>query len=173
MQWFDRDEDGKPGDCSKWHGYDRSIHFEFTGTPDQHGWLVDFGGLKSVKSFLEYYFDHTALAPADDPRMADILAADKTGLVELRVLPYGVSMEMSALFIWEQVNPYIYRLTNGRSWISRVECREHDNNSAFVEFDKNEAVYQAEKSSATLICQPIWSWVEPAEVIKQLSQGDK
>jgi hypothetical protein len=36
------------------------------------GWIVGFGDLKPLKDFLEYYFDHTALASADDPRLEKI-----------------------------------------------------------------------------------------------------
>ena len=109
MQWFDTDETGVEctGPCSKWHGYDRQVHFEFAGEADEHGWVVGFGDLKPIKVFLEYYFDHTALIGADDPRMEDALKAPDAGLVDLRVMPYGVSMEMSSIFIWEQVNPFI------------------------------------------------------------------
>lgn len=121
------------GPCKTLHGYDRSVIFEFSGHPDQYGWLVGFGQLKPVKDFLDYYFDHTTLIPAQDPRMSDIITANEAGLLNLRVLPYGVSMEMSSLFIWEQVNPFIYSITDGRAWISKVESREHDSNSAFVE----------------------------------------
>jgi len=51
-QWFDTLEDGSPGHCAQVHGYDRSVEFTFTGEPDEHGWIVPFGGLKPVKEFL-------------------------------------------------------------------------------------------------------------------------
>ncbi len=121
------------GPCKSFHGYDRSVTFEFSGEPDQYGWIVGFGHLKPVRAFLEYYFDHTAVAPANDPRLDSIKQAAESGLFDLRVLPYGVSMEMSSVFIWEQVNPYIHGISDGRAWISKVECREHDSNSAFIE----------------------------------------
>jgi 6-pyruvoyl-tetrahydropterin synthase len=163
MQWFDTDETNEPctGPCSKWHGYDRSIIFEFSGPIDEHGWIVGFGQLKSVKSFLEFYFDHTALASADDPRMSDILAARDAGIVDLRVLPYGVSMEMSSLFIWEQVNPYILDATRGRVYVSKVECREHDSNSAFIMSDRNSAVVQSNEADYWLTKQKQWDFVNP------------
>ena len=169
MQWFDTDSTGQPctGPCSKWHGYDRSVILEFSGEVDEHGWVVPFGGLKIVRTFLEYYFDHTAVAPADDPRLEDIKEAGKKGLVELRILPYGVSMEMSALFIWEQVNPYIRSITDGRCWLSKVECREHDSNSAFIEVPKEVGLNDKFKDSGSLVMKKEWQWVSPKQVLQK------
>jgi 6-pyruvoyl-tetrahydropterin synthase len=174
MQWFDIDKDGYPGPCAKWHGYDRSVHFEFTGDVDQHGWIVGFGDLKPVKEFLEYYFDHTALAGADDPRLEQIYQAHIDGLVDLRVLPYGVSMEMSALFIWEQVNPFIYELTDGRVYVSKVECREHDKNSALIEVEQNVALEQGQGAEDFLLKVPNWNqFVPPLEALKKYNTESK
>jgi len=174
MQWFDTDKDGYPGPCAKWHGYDRSVHFEFTGDVDQHGWIVGFGDLKAVKEFLEYYFDHTALAGADDPRLEQIYQAHIDGLVDLRVLPYGVSMEMSALFIWEQVNPFIYELTDGRVYVSKVECREHDKNSALIEVEQSVALEQGQGAEQFLLKIPNWKeFVSPLEALKKYKTESK
>ena len=166
MQWFDKNVDGSPGPCAKWHGYDRSVHFEFSGEMDEHGWIVGFGDLTPVKSFLEYYYDHTALVSGDDPRLQAAIMAHAEGIVDLRVMPYCVSMEMSSLFIFEQVNPYIYSISNGRAYISRVECREHEKNSAFIEFDEEMALEQGKVKSSVnnyLLTKPNWDWVSPAD----------
>lgn len=171
LQWFSEDDSGAQfsGPCAKWHGYDRTVHFEFSGTPDDHGWLVGFGDLKQVKAWLEYYFDHTAIAPADDPRMDDIQAASDAGLVDLRILPYGVSMEMSSLFIWEQVNPFIHKITDGRCWVSRVECCEHDANSGIFEADQSLGLLQGQKNvDQCLVMKPVWKWVAPKHCLQYL-----
>ena len=170
MQWFDTDESGYDfsGPCAKWHGYDRSVHFEFAGDVDEHGWIVGFGDLKPLKDFLEFYFDHTALASADDPRLEKIYEAHVNGLVDLRVLPYGVSMEMSSVFIWEQVNPWIYEITDGRAYVSRVECREHEKNSAFIEIDESIARMQAKMAEKKLVKFANWNeFVPPREILKK------
>ena len=169
MQWFDTDETGEActGPCSKWHGYDRSVHFEFAGQADEHGWIVGFGDLKPIKEFLEYYFDHTALIGADDPRMVYARTADKAGIVDLRIMPYGVSMEMSSIFIWEQVNPFIYAMTDGRACISRVECREHEKNSAFIEIDIDKALKQGKNADSYMNMQKEWKFVKPSNVLSK------
>lgn len=164
-QWFDLEPDGSPGDCASVHGYDRSVKLTFSGSVDDHGWIVPFGELKEVKKWLEYYFDHTTVLPADDPRLGDLTDAltRKGGiLATLRVLPYGVSMEMSALFIWEHLNPFIMSVTEGRCHISRVDSIEHQRNAAFIEVDYHTAHNQAHKyGNVFLPMQPKWEWRSP------------
>lgn len=138
-QYFDTEADGSPGECASIHGYDRSVRITFSGSVDENGWIVPFGELKVVKEWLEYYFDHTTVLPADDARLNSIPSSmlEQGGLLHtLRVLPYGVSMEMSSLFIIEHLGLYISHLTKGRCYVSKVECFEHERNSAFVTMDK-------------------------------------
>lgn len=170
-QWFDKEEDGSPGECASWHGYDRSVIMTFAGEPDEMGWIVPFGGLRTVKKFLEYYFDHTAVIPANDPRIDDILSLNAKmdpPMFKHRVLPYGVSMEMSSMFIWEQANPYVVELTEGRCYVEKVECIEHDSNAAFIEVDEYTAFRQADTVDEALVLKPVWEWKNPQDVYKSL-----
>lgn len=164
-QFFDKAIDGTPGPCAKFHGYDRSILFEFTGKPDENGWVVGFGDLKPLKKFLEYYFDHTTLVGANDPDLKDMLTKD---YLNIRALPYGCSMEMSSLFIWERVNTFIHDLTKGRTVVTRVESREHDSNSGIIEFDYKEAKEYAlmwrKVLSEPLVEHPIWNFTKPSSL---------
>lgn len=142
-QFFDKEPDGSPGECASVHGYDRSVTITFSGNVDENGWIVPFGELQEVKKFLEFYFDHTVLLPANDGRIKGITddMLKPGGLfAKLRVLPHGVSMEMSSLFIWENVSSYITHVTKGRCYVSRVECREHECNSAFITVDRATAI---------------------------------
>jgi Mg-chelatase subunit ChlD len=85
-------------------------------------------------------------------------------MFKLRVLPYGVSMEMSSRFIWEQVNPFIFVVTDGRCYVEKVESIEHDSNSAYVEVSKEEAETQALMTkNEFLIMKPEWEWQPPKE----------
>lgn len=171
-QYFDRNADGTPGHCVAIHGYDREVQFTFSGEIDEHGWIYPFGDLKVVKEFLEYYFDHTTVLPADDPRLESItpeMTAPGGVLQNLRVLPYGVSMEMSALFIWKAVNPYIYHTTNGRVYVERVECREHERNSAFIEVDAELGLEQGRSGSPEWVNmrQNVFEFTKPKDAVKQ------
>jgi len=175
-QYFDKEADGSPGECASVHGYDREVEFTFAGEVDEHGWVVPFGELGVVKKFLEYYFDHVTVLSADDPRLDQITPEMKQpgGLLgTLRVLPYGVSMEMSSLFIWEQVNAFIYRVTDGRCYVEKVQCIEHDRNSAFVEVDEKTAVKNAklrlQQPDGAMIMKPEWDWVKPIEALQHIN----
>lgn len=142
-QFFDKEPDGSPGECASIHGYDRTVTLTFSGDVDENGWIIPFGELQEVKKFLEFYFDHTIVLPANDDRIQGIQTEMlKPGglLSKLRVLPSGVSMEMSSLFIWENVTTFISHVTQGRCYVSRVECREHDCNSAFITVDRETAI---------------------------------
>ena len=93
------------------------------------GWVVDFGGLKEVKDFLEHHFDHTFLASQDDPELATWKALDKKGVIQLRVLP-NPSMEGTAEWLYQQVNKMVQEKTKNRAWVTLVEVRENEKNSA-------------------------------------------
>jgi 6-pyruvoyl-tetrahydropterin synthase len=175
-QHFDMNDDGTPGHCAQVHGYDRSVEFTFAGEPDEHGWIVPFGKLKDVKNFLEYYFDHVTVLPADDPRIGDIPdhMVDTGGLLgTLRVLPSGVSMEMSSVFIWEHVNAYIYNITNGRCYVERVRVYEHERNDAMCEVDwptaQANAVKYLQMFDATLPQKKRWFWEAPKDLMKRIN----
>ncbi len=119
--------------CRFVHGYSRSFYFEFECTElTKEGWVVDFGGLKDVKTWLDDMFDHTFLASEDDPFLETFRELDKKGVVQLRVLP-NAGMEGTAEFVYEKVNAMIQEKTNKRAWVSRIEVRENEKNSAILE----------------------------------------
>jgi len=177
-QFFDKEPDGSPGECASVHGYDRSVELTFAGTPDEMGWIVAFGdATKPIKKFLEYYFDHVTVLPANDPRLDLIdripsLTEPGGVLGTLRVLPSGVSMEMSSLFIWEHVNHYVYKITNGRCYVEGVRVYEHERNDAMVVVDEADAKMSAQRkitADAALLPEcPRWDWESPADAIKRL-----
>lgn len=56
--------------CSTLHGY--SLGFKFvweSETLDSRNWVFDFGGMKPIKNWLDYMFDHTVLVAEDDPAL--------------------------------------------------------------------------------------------------------
>jgi len=116
--------------CRFVHGYSRSFYFEFKCSElSKEGWVVDFGGLKDVKEWLDQMFDHTFLASPDDPAIDSFKALDKQGVIQLRVYD-NVGMEGTAKFVYGKVNQIIKRLTKNRAWVNRVEVRENEKNSA-------------------------------------------
>ncbi len=116
--------------CKYVHGYSREFYFEFESAElSEEFWVMDFGGLKEIKEWLSYHFDHTFLIAEDDPELETFKELDKKQLIQLRVLP-NPGMEGTAKFVYEQINPIIQKITNKRVWISLVEVRENEKNSA-------------------------------------------
>jgi 6-pyruvoyltetrahydropterin/6-carboxytetrahydropterin synthase len=116
--------------CRFVHGYSRSFHFEFKAKSlTKEGWVVDFGGLKKVKAWLDNMFDHTFLASKDDPYLEKFKQLDKEGVIQLRIYE-NVGMEGSAIFVYEKVNEMLKELTEDRAWVHKVEVRENEKNSA-------------------------------------------
>lgn len=116
--------------CRFVHGYSREFYFEFACHElTQEFWVMDFGGLKEVKSWLEEMFDHTFLASSDDPYLETFQKLDKEGVIQLRVLP-NAGMEGTAKFVYDKVTEMVNEMTNGRVWLTKVEVRENEKNSA-------------------------------------------
>lgn len=117
--------------CRFVHGYSREFYFEFAASElTQEGWVVDFGGLKELKNWLDEVFDHTFLVAQDDPELESFKELDKKGVIQLRVLP-NPGMEGTALYVYEQGTKILEKLYGKRAWITKVEVRENEKNSAF------------------------------------------
>ena len=116
--------------CRFIHGYSREFYFEFQCSElTAEGWVVDFGGLKEVKAWLDDMFDHTFLASQDDPYLELFRDLDEKEVIQLRILP-NVGMEGTAMYVFDKVNEMIKRQTNNRAWVSCIEVRENEKNSA-------------------------------------------
>jgi len=116
--------------CRFVHGYSREFYFEFEATElTKEGWVVDFGGLKELKSWLEHVFDHTFLIAQDDPHLESFKKLDQEGVILLRVLP-NPGMEGTALYVYEEASKILQKLYGDRARITLVEVRENEKNSA-------------------------------------------
>jgi 6-pyruvoyltetrahydropterin/6-carboxytetrahydropterin synthase len=119
--------------CRFVHGYSREFYFEFEADSlTEEGWVVDFGGLKKVKEFLDYTFDHTFLVAQDDPELETFRSLDQKGVIMLRVLP-NPGMEGTALYVYEEATKILESLYGKRARIIKVEVRENEKNSAIFE----------------------------------------
>lgn len=116
--------------CRFVHGYSREFYFEFQSkTLTEEMWVMDFGGLKEVKKWLAHMFDHTFLASDDDPSLDSFKKLNNEGVIQLRTMP-NVGMEGTAEFVFHEVSKILNEQTGGRVWISKIEVRENENNSA-------------------------------------------
>ena len=117
--------------CNLIHGYALGFTFKFgCKSLDDKNWVVDFGGLKPLKQWLEDTFDHTLAIDSSDPHLDTFKDLEKIGLVDLRILK-GVGCEMFAKHAYTAADKIITDLgLNERCWVEEVECREHGANSA-------------------------------------------
>lgn len=126
--------------CRLLHGYAISVKLVFRCRQrDENGWVMDFGGLKSIKEWLQSQFDHTVLLSATDPELVHFESLDSMGLIDLRVLRDGVGCEAFAFYIFEYVQEWLrnrFDPVRGME-IYSVEVAEHGGNSAIW---KNERV---------------------------------
>ena len=176
QQHFDSDESGKPGTgvCATTHGYSREFHFEFSSeTVDDNGWVIGFGDLKPLKKWLDFMFDHTSLFEANDPRLKSVTKFnEENDLFNLRVLPSGVSMEQTSLFVSIIANHYILDITEGRCWVSKLEVKENDKNSGILELDKMDAInmreYQRQGNFPHFPMMKRYKYIAPKEFVDSI-----
>lgn len=116
--------------CRYVHGYSREFYFEFAASElTKEGWVVDFGGLKELKTWLDHMFDHTFLVAQDDPQMDAFKKLDKEGAIQLRVMP-NPGMEGTAQYVYEEGMKILKKLYGDRAWITLVQVSENEKNSA-------------------------------------------
>ena len=119
--------------CSLLHGYSLSFKFTFAAEElDNKNWVVDFGGLKPLKKWLEDNFDHKVVLTKEDPFMDTFKDLEAKGLAELTILD-GVGVEKFAYHAWRFANDLVVGASNGRCRCVEVECAEHGANSAIFD----------------------------------------
>jgi 6-pyruvoyltetrahydropterin/6-carboxytetrahydropterin synthase len=131
--------------CSLLHGYSIGVKITFECTTlDERNWVMDFGGLKQYKEWLDYMFDHTLVVAEDDPHLEKFkaLAAyglqDEGGICDLRIVP-GVGCEKFAELAYNKLAEMIGQWYNNGTLLNKtvkvksVEVFEHAGNSAIYE----------------------------------------
>ena len=117
--------------CRLIHGYALSIKFIFeAATLDANNWVVDFGGMKSLKVVLEEHFDHKLLVAFDDPMKSDLLCLAEKGVADVVIVDSCGCEKFSEMIYsltntWLEDNKYKPRVR-----LVSVEVKEHGANSA-------------------------------------------
>ena len=126
--------------CNLIHGY--ALQFEFTfgcEKLDERNWAVDFGGLKPLKEWLKYMFDHTYLVAEDDPELETVKMLQEKNLIDMRLVP-AVGCERFAEQVFDYAQDLVNDLTDGRCWVQECTVREHEHNSATVERNDHQKI---------------------------------
>lgn len=116
--------------CRFLHGYSLAFKFTFGCSElDERNWVVDFGGLKPLKQWLENNFDHKVVLDRHDPEIDTFHDLEKKGLCEITILD-GVGVEKFAEHAYNVASLIVKEMTDDRCWVESVECAEHGANSA-------------------------------------------
>lgn len=121
--------------CAQLHGYALSITLVFSSTfLNENNWVIDFGGLKPIKTWLVETFDHKLLVAKDDPELDHITGLAGLGLADVVVTDH-VGCEAFAELIHAYVTDWLLK-THQRDCRNRdlqlvsVTVREHGANAA-------------------------------------------
>ena len=116
--------------CKFLHGYSLEFEFEFGANElDERNWVVDFGGLKELESWLRNNFDHKTLVASDDPHLSKFESLNDNGIIDL-IIVESTGAEMFAKMAMEYSSKMIEENYGNRCWVESVTVREHGANSA-------------------------------------------
>jgi 6-pyruvoyltetrahydropterin/6-carboxytetrahydropterin synthase len=127
--------------CRFLHGYAISFRVWFEGELDERNWVWDFGGMKrakntingmSPKDYFAWLLDHTTIIASDDPYLDTFHKMYSNGIIQLRILP-ATGCEKFAEFLYNTINTFLEKETDGRVRAVKVEVYEHERNAASYE----------------------------------------
>jgi len=125
--------------CRFLHGYGISFKVYFEGDLDERNWVWDFGGMKraktlidgkSPKEWMDFMFDHTFIVAADDPFLESFKRMAEAGVAQVRVIP-ATGAEKFAEYIFNKLNEFVSKETEGRVKVIKVKFMEHGKNAAY------------------------------------------
>jgi 6-pyruvoyltetrahydropterin/6-carboxytetrahydropterin synthase len=124
--------------CKFLHGYAVSFRVWFEGELDERNWVWDFGGMKrakntiqdrSPKDFFTWLLDHTTVMAEDDPYLPIFKKMEEEGIIQLRILP-ATGCERFAEYLYNVINEFLLKETDGRVKAVKVEVYENERNAA-------------------------------------------
>jgi len=124
--------------CQYLHGYALQIQLTFAAASlDERNWVQDFGGLKSIKAWLEQTFDHKLLVAEDDPQVEFLIREVVLRGIAQVVLVKATGCEAFAEMIGDFVQNWLRKnqpsiISEERVRLVKVEVSEHGGNSAGV-----------------------------------------
>ena len=117
------------GRCALVHGHNWAFRFTFAcERMDENGFVVDFGGLRYIREWIESTFDHACVFNEDDPLREALTAAAPAAWKPVVVA--SCSAEGIAKFAFDAIDPMVRDRTHTRAWLHSVEVFEDSRNSA-------------------------------------------
>lgn len=119
--------------CAQGHGYGLTFEATFESARlDTRNWVVDFGGLKTFKGWLEHEFDHAFVVAQDDPELLRFQGLAERGALTLRIVP-AVGCEAFAMMAFERMERWLIAEQYApRVSLVKMQVWEHEGNSAYV-----------------------------------------
>ena len=115
--------------CRHLHGYALSFTFKFgCNYLDKNNWVVDFGGLKDLKQWLQDHFDHKLILDTNDACLGGMKSLEAMDLCSVVTFD-GVGCEKFAEHAWRYANNLVWHMTKGRCRCISCEVKEHGANS--------------------------------------------
>ncbi len=125
--------------CRYIHGYSLAFEFEFQSERlDVRNWVCDFGGFRTLKDFLEQYFDHTLLVAKDDPDLSEfkLLGAGESRLAQVREVDKTGCEGIAEFLFWYMNEVWLeengYKGDDRQVFCRKVRVIETPNNSAYI-----------------------------------------
>lgn len=117
--------------CRFIHGYAIGVKLVFEAESlDHRQWVIDFGGLTSIKKMLTDTFDHKLLVAHDDPQLDLLCSLSGLDVADVLVVP-AVGCEMFAKMVYNMVKEWLTNVgQDGRVSLVSCEISEHGANSA-------------------------------------------
>jgi len=122
--------------CSYLHGYPLAFDFTFSCSElDENGWVINYGGLKPIKKWLEEHFDHKFLIARDDPYLEALMQLNESRIADVIVVE-ATGTEAFAKMAFQAAERFLYEHNHTpRVRLQKVRVREHGANSATYEPD--------------------------------------
>jgi 6-pyruvoyltetrahydropterin/6-carboxytetrahydropterin synthase len=118
------------GQCALIHGHNWSITLTFgCHEPDENGFVVDFGKLKYIRSWIDEHLDHACVFGADDPVREQLTSVGGPEVWKVFVVE-NCSCEGLARHLFDVFNPMVGTASDGRAFLLNVEVGEDSKNSA-------------------------------------------
>ena len=118
--------------CCMLHGYFFKFHVTFEANElNELNWVADFGCFKrtGLTEWLDYMFDHTTLVEENDPMLEYFKMMQVEKIADIRIMD-KMGCESLAKLVFDKFNDTFSKQEGGRIKVVRVECFEHEKNSA-------------------------------------------
>ena len=117
------------GHCAFVHGHNWAVTVTFAcSETDANGFVVDFGDLKFLRTWIDDHLDHACVFATGDPLRETLVAAAPQAW-KVYVMD-DCSCEGLARHLFEVFDPMVREHTGGRAWVTSVEVEEDTRNAA-------------------------------------------